>query len=407
MTGIKKKPRIAVISPFLDRQHGTERCVVEQLQGLADDFEFHVYSARIEGLDLDKIVWHRIPSIAGPHAARYLWFFFANHIARWVDRNFRGATYDLVYSPGINCLDAQLIAVHIVFAEFRQRVGETLRFRRNPRSFWPRLLHRKVFYRLIISLERRIYKRRDLPLVAVSNKVRDDLRRFYGREQNLFVVYNGIDAKKFSPAVRQSLRANARDTLGYSSSDFVMLLIGNDWNKKGLPCLLEAAGRLQQPRLKILVAGSDDRSPFQSLLEQLSLASSVQFVSPRPDTEFFYAAADAYTGPSMEDAFGIPPLEAMACALPVIVSRQSGISELVTHGEDGYIVENPQRPEELVTLIAKLYENTELGQRLGRKAAETALRYTWDRNVRELRGILLQTLAKTNLVEASSLQQDA
>ena len=375
MTGTKGKPRIAVISPFLDRQHGTERCVVEQLQGLANDFEFHVYSGRIEGLDLGKIVWHRIPSIPGPHAAKYLWFFFANSAARWLDRNFRGVIYDLVYSPGINCFDAQLIAVHIVFAEFRQRVRDTLRFRRNPRSFWPRLLHRKIFYRLIISLERHIYKRRDLPLVAVSSKVRDDLRRFYGREQNLFVVYNGIDANKFNPTVRQSLRVKARDVLGYSPSDFVILLIGNDWNKKGLPCLLEAAGRLQQPRLKILVAGSDDRSPFRSLLEQLGLASSVQFVSPRPDTEFFYAAADAYTGPSMEDAFGIPPLEAMACALPVIVSRQSGVSELLTHGEDGYILENPQRPEELAALIARLYENAELGQRLGQKAAETALQY--------------------------------
>ena len=407
MTGTKGKPRIAVISPFLDRQHGTERCVVEQLQGLANDFEFHVYSGRIEGLDLGKIVWHRIPSIPGPHAAKYLWFFFANSAARWLDRNFRGVIYDLVYSPGINCFDAQLIAVHIVFAEFRQRVRDTLRFRRNPRSFWPRLLHRKIFYRLIISLERHIYKRRDLPLVAVSSKVRDDLRRFYGREQNLFVVYNGIDANKFNPTVRQSLRVKARDVLGYSPSDFVILLIGNDWNKKGLPCLLEAAGRLQQPRLKILVAGSDDRSPFRSLLEQLGLASSVQFVSPRPDTEFFYAAADAYTGPSMEDAFGIPPLEAMACALPVIVSRQSGVSELLTHGEDGYILENPQRPEELAALIARLYENAELGQRLGQKAAETALRYTWDRNVRELRSILLQTLAPKNPIEASSLRQDA
>jgi len=407
VTGTKGKPRIAVISPFLDRQHGTERCVVEQLQGLANDFEFHVYSGRIEGLDLGKIVWHRIPSIPGPHAAKYLWFFFANSAARWLDRNFRGVIYDLVYSPGINCFDAQLIAVHIVFAEFRQRVRDTLRFRRNPRSFWPRLLHRKIFYRLIISLERHIYKRRDLPLVAVSSKVRDDLRRFYGREQNLFVVYNGIDANKFNPTVRQSLRVKARDVLGYSPSDFVILLIGNDWNKKGLPCLLEAAGRLQQPRLKILVAGSDDRSPFRSLLEQLGLASSVQFVSPRPDTEFFYAAADAYTGPSMEDAFGIPPLEAMACALPVIVSRQSGVSELLTHGEDGYILENPQRPEELAALIARLYENAELGQRLGQKAAETALRYTWDRNVRELRSILLQTLAPKNPIEASSLRQDA
>ncbi|MGH9830384.1 MAG: glycosyltransferase, partial [Blastocatellia bacterium] len=240
MTGIKGRPRIAVISPFLDRQHGTERCVVEQLEGLADDFEFHVYSARIADLNLGKIVWHRIPSIPGPHVVKYLWFFLANRASRWLDRHFRGAAYDLIYSPGINCFDAELIAVHIVFAEFYERARESLGFGQSPPSFWPRLLHRKIFYRLIIGLERRIYTRKDLPLVAVSGKVRDDLRRFYRCQQNLFVVYNGIDTNKFNSVVRQTLRANARNTMGYSSSDFVLLLIGNDWNKKGLPCLLEA-----------------------------------------------------------------------------------------------------------------------------------------------------------------------
>lgn len=390
----REKPRIAVVSPFLDRQHGTERCVVEQLDALADDFEFHVYSTRVADLDLKKIVWHRIPAIRGPHLAQYIWFFGANHFCRWVDRNFRKLAIDLTYSPGINCLDAELIAVHIVFAEFRRRTRDTLRLRINPLGFWPRLLHRRIFYQLIIFLERRIYTRADLPLVAVSGKVRDDLRRFYGHPQNLFVVHNGIDANKFNPTVRQSLRSTARNAMGYASSDFVLLLIGNDWNTKGLPCLLEAAALLRQPRLKILVAGNDDRSPFRTLIEQRGLSSSVQILPPRPDPEFFYAAADVYAGPSLEDAFGIPPLEAMACGLPVIVSRQSGVSELVTHGEDGYILENTKEPKELALLIMRFYENDELCQRLGQKAADTARQYTWSRNARELGDIFLQTLAK-------------
>ena len=58
------KTRIAVVSPFLDKQHGTERCVVEQVERLARDYEVHVYSNRVEDIDLSRIVWHRVPRAA-------------------------------------------------------------------------------------------------------------------------------------------------------------------------------------------------------------------------------------------------------------------------------------------------------------------------------------------------------
>lgn len=388
-----KKPRIAVVSPFLDKQHGTERCIVEQLEGLADEFEFHVYSGRVSDLDLRKIVWHHIPLIPGPHLAQYIWFFGANHLCRWVDRTFRRLTFDLTYSPGINCFDAGLISVHIVFAEFNRLAQRHLHFGSNPLRFWFTLLHRRVSYQFFIFLERRVYSRQDLPLIAVSGKVRDTLRRFYGHQQNLFIVYNGIEPNKFNPSVRQTLRESARSSMGYSCSDFVLLLIGNDWNTKGLPCLIEAVGMLKQPQIKILVVGNDVRIPFQELLEQQRLTPFVQFLPPRPDAEFFYAAADAYAGPSLADAFGIPPLEAMACGLPVIISRQSGVSELVTHGVDACILENPAEPAELAMLIRRLYEDEEFRGRLGRNAAQTAAACTWKRNAEQLRSILQKVIA--------------
>jgi len=406
MTAKARKPRIAVVSPFLDKQHGTERCVVEQLDALADRFEFHIYSSRVDDLDLKKVVWHRVPAIPGPLLMKFIWFFCANRMSRWFNRTFRRLASDLTFSPGINCFDADLIAVHIVFAEFRQRVRKALQFQANPVSFWPTLLHRRIFYRLITFLERRIYVRSDLPLVAVSDKVREDLRRFYGRAPGVWVIYNGIDCGKFSPTIRLSLREQARVSMGYSPSDFVLLIVGNDWMKKGLSCLLKAVALIQKSNLKIAVAGKDEFSPFRSLLAQQGLASAVQFFPVCPDPEVYYAAADMYVGPSLEDAFALPPLEAMACGVPAIVSRQAGVSEVITQGVDGYILEDAEDYKTLAELILGIYEDAPLRQRLGEKAAETARRYTWERSAREFGELLWQALQKKNPANTVEFQRE-
>jgi hypothetical protein len=66
----------------------------------------------------------------------------------------RGLRPDLVYTAGTNCWDADIISVHIVFAEFVRMSEHELSFLRNPVRFWPRLVHRLLYYWLIISLER-------------------------------------------------------------------------------------------------------------------------------------------------------------------------------------------------------------------------------------------------------------
>jgi glycosyltransferase involved in cell wall biosynthesis len=103
----------------------------------------------------------------------------------------------------------------------------------------------------------------------------------------------------------------------------------------------------------------------------------------RPDVEFYYAAADAYVGPSLEDAFAFPPFEAMACGLPVIVSGQAGVSELLTHGVDGFILDDPKDSASLAKLISILYHDPEFRRRMGENAARTARHYTWERNAEQ------------------------
>jgi UDP-glucose:(heptosyl)LPS alpha-1,3-glucosyltransferase len=301
----------------------------------------------------------------------------------------------LVYSPGINCLDADVISVHIVFGSFRERIKNELRLRAHPILSWPRIIHRRLYYRLIAAFERCAYDRADISIAAVSKKIAADMRQLYPGSGEITVIYGGLDEQCFSPQRRTLLRAGSRRDLSIRDYVFVLLLIGNDWGNKGLSCLLYAMAEVGDPRLRALVVGSDNRRPFLSLISRLGLEGRVQFCAPRSDVEAYYAAADAYIGPSLDDAFAQPPAEAMACGLPVITSRQNGGSEIITNGYDGLVLENPTDVHGLADMIRNLVNDPALCSRLGAAAAQTAREYTWQRNATQMRE-LLENAARRN-----------
>lgn len=398
--------RLALVSPFLDRLHGTERCIIEQLERLAarDDVQIHVYSHRIDDLSgavpyrgsvsSARIFWHRVPSMPGPHLLAYVSWFVVNHLQRLWDSRIRGLNFDLLYSPGINTLDADAIAVHIVFHAFYDRIRERLKFRNAAIATWPRLLHRLLYYQLIMALERVIYRRRAVSLNSVSRLVACQLNKYFQRT-DVTVIPNGVDTVQFSPQSRTELRASARARFRLSPSDFTLLLIGNDWKKKGLDCLLETmAAACVELGLKLLVVGSDQRSEYEAAAGRFGLAERVFFLEPSSDVIQFYAAADAYVGPSLEDAYGLPVLEAMACGLPVIASSRAGVSEIIAHWKNGMILHNPQDSVELAKLLRELSSNPEMCQTIGREAALTAGQQTWDRNAADLWEFLNQAAIK-------------
>ncbi len=398
--------RIGVVSPFLDKSHGTERCVAEQVERLArvHGCEIVVYSQNLADMSLSsdnqdcssgRISWRKVWSIPGPHLIRFAWWFVVNHIVRWSDRHTGRFTpdLDLLYSPGINCLDADVVSVHIVFAEFYARVRKDLALLHNPFRSWPRLLHRKLYYQLIMALEGRVYRRKSLVLASVSNKLAKDLQRMYPRTRSVSVIYHGVDVRQFNPEVRKHLHLAARQALELPKSAYVLLLVGNDWKNKGLATLLGAILRLGHPSIWALIVGRDDSAPYRHLLRSQDLERRVLFLPLRSDVEYYYAAADAYVGPSLEDAFALPPLEAMACGIPVIVSRQAGVSELVTHGVDGLILEDARDVNQLALFMEKLISEPECSAQLASNAAGTALNYTWGKNAELLRTIFLEASA--------------
>jgi len=104
--------------------------------------------------------------------------------------------------------------------------------------------------------------------------------------------------------------------------------------QKGPSYFLDAAARVVKalPRARFVIAGSGDLLP--SIVERtasLGLARHVRFTGflSGKDVERMYRAADVYVMPSVSEPFGIAPLEAMALDVPVIVTRRSGVAEVL------------------------------------------------------------------------------
>ena len=385
-------PRVAVVSPFIDKRHGTERRIAEWISRLQADYEIHIYSQRVEDVDLSRMHWHRIPRIPGPHLVNFLWWLAGNHAWRWWDAHVRRVPCELVYTAGTNCWDADLISVHIVFAEFVRQAGPELRLLGNPVRFWPRLIHRRLYYRLVMFLERWMYANPATGLILIAKKTAGDLWRHYGIEGNFPVVYIGLDHNIFNPESRLRNRPEVRRQLGFADETFVLVLVGNDWKKKGLVALIETLAQLRDLPAVLVVAGKDDPSPYQSRIRELQLEPKVLFKPSRADVQWYYAAADVYVGPSLEDTFAQPPCEAMACGLPVITTATNGAAEIMRDGIDGFVLQDPNDVAALAARIQQLYEDVELRARMGGEAARTSQAYTWDRNGAEMRAIFASAI---------------
>jgi glycosyltransferase involved in cell wall biosynthesis len=400
--------RIAVVSPFIDKRHGTERRIAEWITRLPPEYEIHIYSQRVEDVDLTRMRWHKIPRVPGPHLLNFLWWLPANHAWRWWDARLRGLRPDLVYTAGTNCWDADLISVHIVFAEFVRMAGRELRFRANPLRFWPRLVHRWLYYRLIIFLERRMYRNPKTGLILIAKKTAEDLKRHYGLAGAYPIVYIGLDKETFNPELRKRMRPDVRAQLRLGDDKFVLVLVGNDWKKKGLVTLIEALAQLKDLPLVLVVAGKDDPAPYRQRIQELGLVAKVKFCPSRADVQWYYAAADMYAGPSLEDTFAQPPAEAMACGLPVITTATNGTAEIMTDGVDGLILQDPNDVAGLTERIRWLYDNPERRESIATRAAMTAGEYTWDRNGVEMRAIFASALDRRSRKSSSpAVQEDA
>jgi glycosyltransferase involved in cell wall biosynthesis len=390
MPADRSKPALGVVSPFIDKQHGTERCVAEQIERLSEHYEIHIYSSSVADVERKSVIWHRVPAFGGPQILKFPLWLLANSVIRWKDR-LSGLRLDVLYSPGPNCLSPDIVSVHALFARLR-RIPELNQ--RNANTKWLRGLHRRLYYWMGECAERIAYRNPRIALAAISSKTAADLSRLFGREQGVSVIRYGVDAQRYSRQRCDELRAEARRAIGLSDDAVAVLLIGNDWKSKGLPTLVQAAALVKHPTVRILVVGADSGYPRDESFQRAVREKRISLLPLRSDVEFYYAASDVYASPSLEDAFALPVLESMACGVPVITSSAAGVSEIIHHGEDGFILADPRDAKTLAGFVEQLSTNAAVREKMGQAAARTAANYTWDRNAEQLHALVEQVLSQ-------------
>ena len=194
--------------------------MAELIERLAGKYgcQVDLYAERVDGLPLrdalgspdanqGAIYWHKVPAIPGPHIVRFLAWLFLNAFFRRRQQRSNGSPYDLVLSPGINCLHPDVVIVHALFCRLQElaRSEEAPRFR----GGILRYLHRRLYYGLLSLLERRVYTNQRVTLAAVSRRTSALVAKHFLR-RDVAVVPNGVAATEFSPAKRLARRPAAR-----------------------------------------------------------------------------------------------------------------------------------------------------------------------------------------------------
>ena len=164
-------------------------------------------------------------------------------------------------------------------------------------------------------------------VIAVSRLTKAIVNERYGvSNDKIDVVYNGVAQDNIQPARGAAIE----------QGDRIVLFLGRITMQKGPEYFIEAAKRVleKEDRVKFVVAGSGDMAV--RMIEHaaaIGIGHKVLFTGflRGRDVDRVYRMADCYVMPSVSEPFGIAPLEAMRNDVPVIVSKQSGVSEVLTH----------------------------------------------------------------------------
>lgn len=194
-------------------------------------------------------------------------------------------------------------------------------------------VHSTEFDRAGNNVNQRIYDIERLGMhaadrvLAVSQLTKNICERRYGvPSEKIDVVYNGIDRESQQPATGSEIR----------SGDKIVLFLGRITMQKGPEYFIAAAKRVLEKvkDVKFVIAGSGDMAlRMVELAANMGIGHKVLFTGflRGKDVERVYSMADCYVMPSVSEPFGLAALEAISHDVPVIVSKTSGVSEVLSH----------------------------------------------------------------------------
>lgn len=238
------------------------------------------------------------------------------------------------------------------------------------------------------DVERLVLGAADRVIAQCPDEVAELVASYDADRSRVRVVPSGVDVGRFYPVPK----ADARRELGLPDDERLVVYVGRVLPRKDVENLIRAVARLHERlrvRFRLIVVGGEtesadlNREPemrrLLGIADLLGVRSLVTFVGRRPSDRLrtYYGAADVFASTPWYEPYGLTPLEAMACATPVVCSAVGGITFTVADGVTGFLVP-PRDPDQLADRLALMLTDDDLRGRMARAARRRVEeRFTW------------------------------
>lgn len=370
------------------------------LRALASEHEFTVFSVAFDNPCPERIKWVRVPAPVRPLALLFLSFHILAPIYYWLYCIRSGKRFDLIQT-----VESKLSFGTIAYSHFCH-TSYLREHWREAQATGIRGYLRWLDHWLHSRLEERSYALMEQILVP-SRGLAEELRReFPAATEKIRVLPNAVDVKNLarpSSFDREQFRAE----LGLAGSDVVFLFAAlGQFERKGLPLLLEALAQVDCKAAKLLVVGgtADLIDCYRLRAANLGLSERVVFSGMQSDIRPYLWAADAFAFASTYETFSLVAFEAAAASLPLITPLLHGIEEIVTDHETGYVVN--RTVEDFAEALTRLVEMpAERRAAMGKRARSAARKYDEDHFVANWRRVYGGWMSgKLTDIPASSVQ---
>ncbi len=238
----------------------------------------------------------------------------------------------------------------------------------------------RLYFRPLKLLSRRAER---ICTLSASEKARIAHYK-YGRPEVIDIVPLGVDPR-FKPREAHDPSFLAALAKRLRLPPHFLLFVGRLNVRKNLLNLLKAVALMRDQQVPLVIVGARDWKMFDvnALIESLGIRVRVMFTGSLPEEELrgVYALATVFCFPSFEEGFGLPPIEAMASGLPVVVSDRASLPEIC--GPAGTYVD-PHEPSAIAHAIDCLLEDPALRARKRAEGLERAKGFTWEASAQAL-----------------------
>ncbi len=307
---------------------------------------------------------------------------FADWMDEWIGK--RPIPYDLVHA---NFWMSALVAAELKqsaglpFAVTFHALGKVRRQHQGANDGFPDAR---------FAIEERAVREADIVIAEAPQDEADLVALYAADPARIRLVPCGFDPDEFAPQDKVA----ARRKLGLPADEHIVLQLGRMVPRKGIENVVRGVAKLRHKHgvaARLVIVGGESEAPdpaltpeigrLQAIAREVDIAESVTFVGRRGRRALadYYAAADVFVSTPWYEPFGITPLEAMACATPVVGSNVGGLQYTVVDGETGYLVP-PKDADALAERLAHLFREPALLERFGRQGlVRVHQHFTWEK----------------------------